>query len=223
MCPLPPPLWLPSRFSLCFVCSEVEYDMSISGLGIYLCWWCGSLVWCMPLILEFLIIIPSNIYSTPFSVFCFPSGILIAYLLGHLILSYSSVFIFYSLFFFLSFSWYIFKVTDSFLSSVKFADVTANDNLNLYYCFSRVASSFNFFLTVSISLLKLLIWQWVMSNFYIGDFDIFLIVIWNSLSDSSNICALYESGSVDYFVSWHCGVFSITPFLYTTSHDFFLL
>lgn len=110
----------------------------------YLSWWFGSLVWWMSLILEFLIIIPSNIYSTPFSVFCFPSGILIANLLGHLILSYSSVFIF-TLSFFLSFSWDIFKVTDSFLSSVKFADETANDNLDLYYCFSRVVSSFNFF------------------------------------------------------------------------------
>lgn len=106
---------------------------------------------------------------------------------------------------FLSFSWDIFKVTHSLLSSVKFANETANDNLDLYSCFSLVASSFNFFLMVPISLLKLLIWQWVMSNFYVWDFDIFLIVISNSLSDSSNICALYKSGSVDY-----CGVLSIT-------------
>lgn len=194
--------------------------MSIFGLGIYLCWWFGSLFWCIPLILEFFIIIPSNIYSAPFSVFCVPSGILIAHLLGHLILSYSSVFIFYSLLF-LSFSWYIFKVTDSFLSSVMFAGETANDNLDLCYCFSLVASSFNFFLMVPISLLKFLIWQWVMSTFYIGDFDIFLIVILNSLIALTSVLYL----SLVPLIILSLGIVEFSPllFFYTTPHDFFLL
>lgn len=85
-------LWLPSRFSLCFLFSKVEYDLSVSGLDICLGWWFRSVVWCKPLILEILSQYLFRYLLYPILCLFFLSGILIAHLLDHLMLSYSSFF-----------------------------------------------------------------------------------------------------------------------------------
>lgn len=60
---------------------------------------------------------------------------------------------------------------------------------------------FQFFLRVSIALLTLSTWSFMLPNFFIITLNILIIITLDSLCDNSKICAVSESGSDACFMS----------------------
>lgn len=95
------------------------------------------------------------------------------------------------------------EFTDHFLSCVQSTDEPIKDIFNfclLLLCILISSISFQFFLAVSISLLPLPIWYYIMSAFPIRTLNILIIIILK-LSDHYNICIRVEPDSDVQFVS----------------------
>lgn len=65
----------------------------------------------------------------------------------------------------------------------------------------------SFFLTVSIFSVKITHLVLNVVHHFKITFSILITIVWNSFSDTSNICVIFESGHNDLFYSWECFVF----------------
>lgn len=126
---------------------------------------------------------------------------------------------FFSIYFYLSsFYWSIFKFLDSFFNYVE----STNEAVKAFFVsVTVVLFSSNIFIWFFYSFwlsAKLPTWSFIISFFSVKSFNIFIIVILNSLSVTSNICVIVESGFAAYFVCWECVggfCFLLFAFLYT--------
>lgn len=102
--------------------------------------------------------------------------------------------------------WPVFKLTDYSLSCVLSADEPMKDIFHSCYSIFDFQHSLWVFLRVSISLLTLLIWFYMLSTLFIRAIYITIIVIFISLSDNNK--------SVSYIWVWFwCFVFSDCVFI----------
>lgn len=96
-----------------------------------------------------------------------------------------------------SFYWHIFKVINSFHEYVESVEEPIESISGREFLISKIC--FPFSLIVSILLLVLFICFCMLSTFFIRVLNLFIILILNSLPNSSNICDICNSSSSDCF------------------------
>lgn len=175
-----------------YVCVIYTECYSLSFLDL---WFCVSLILKNS---QSLLLLPHSL--------CLLFGISIMHILLDLLMfSHWSwiFFLFFQVFLFLCFSfghfyWSMLKFTDSFLCYLESTNETGEGILFFHFLFFVYSTATWFFFPF---LLTLPTWSCMLSTFSCRAFNVLIIFILNSLSDSSNICVIAKVSPKDCFFS----------------------